>query len=279
MKIFSINTGYFKADGGTVFGVVPKTIWAQKVEPDNNNMIPMAAKSLLIDTGEKLILIDTGLGDKQGEKYRKIHNITFPNGKLKDIIKTYGYNAEDITDIIHTHLHHDHCGQTTSIENNNLKLTFPNANIWISKPHWDTVTNPNPRERAAFFPENYMLAADKGKLILVENPTELFPGIFVDFHYGHTNGLMTVKIKYNNKWIIFASDFIPTSHHIYEPYIMSYDMCAAKTLEEKEKFYKWLEGKEACIFLQHDPQWDCATVYKDKKGHKVDSKFQLEQWL
>ena len=279
MKIIALETGNFKSDGGAMFGVVPKILWSKLIEPDRNNLIPMKSRSLLIDLGTNKILIDTGLSTLAGEKYTQINHITYEQGTLLENLEAQGYSPEDITDIIYTHLHHDHCGNFVSAKNNKLQKNFPKARIWLSKQHFLTVKNPNLRERAAFIPQYIEPILNSAMLNLIPNDTELFPNIFIKIHNGHTQGLITVHIKYNNKWIVFASDFIPTAHHIYEPYIMSYDMCAEKTLKEKAEFFKWIADKEVCIFLQHDFYNECVTIKQTEKGHKADKKFSLEQWL
>ncbi len=279
MKIIALETGNFKSDGGAMFGVVPKILWSKLIEPDNNNLIPMKSRSLLIDLGENKILIDTGLSTLPGEKYSQINHISFEQGTLLDNLKANGYKPEEITDIIYTHLHHDHCGNIVSMKNNRLVTNFSNARIWISKPHFLTVKNPNLRERVAFIPEYIQPIFNSPKLNLIDSDKELFPNIFVKIHNGHTQGLMSVYIKYKTKWIVFASDFIPTAHHIYEPYIMSYDMCAEQTLKEKAEFFKWAADKDVCVFLQHDFYSECATIKETEKGHKPDKTFSLAQWL
>lgn len=279
MKLIPLETGNFKSDGGAMFGVVPKILWSKLIEPDQNNLIPMKSRSLLIDTGKNKILIDNGISTLPGEKYTKINHITFEQGTLLENLKVHGYDPEEITDIIYTHLHHDHCGNFISNSENQIQINFPNARIWLSKQHFLTIKNPNIRERAAFIPEYINPILSSSKLNLITNDTELFHDIFVKIHNGHTQGLMTVYIKHNTRWIFFASDFFPTSHHIYEPYIMSYDMCAEKTLKEKHEFFRWAADKDVCVFLQHDFQYECATIKETEKGHKADKKFSLEQWL
>ncbi len=280
MKIFALEAGNFKSDGGTVFGVVPKILWQRLVTPDPDNFVPMKSRSLLIDTGDRKILIDTGLSNIPGEKYVSINRINFNNGTLLENLEKLGYGPEQITDIIHTHLHHDHCGNTAYIDDSgNVELIFPNADIWVGKTHWQNVKNPNIREKAAFLPVYINAIEQSGKLKLIESDGHLFPGIEVQTLNGHTQGMLTVKINVNGKYLFFASDFIPTAHHIYEPYIMSYDICAQKTLEEKQKFFEWAENNQVCVFLQHDPDTECATIIKTEKGHKAGEKFPLSQWL
>jgi glyoxylase-like metal-dependent hydrolase (beta-lactamase superfamily II) len=234
---------------------------------------------MLVDTGERVILIDTGAGTKVDEKYRKIHYL-FGNENLVGGLLNLGYKPEDITDIIHTHLHHDHCGGTIKYdESGNLVPAFPNAILWVSREQWETALHPNAREKAAFFPENILPMEKTGKLQLLDQDTELYPGIRVELHYGHTRGLMVVYIRVGRGWVVFASDFIPTAHHVYEPYIMSYDMCAEKTLEEKAKFFEWALVNDHCVFFQHDYFNECGIIHRTEKGHKVKELITLEDYL
>ncbi len=279
MKLYSLETGNFKSDGGAMFGVVPKVLWSKLIAPDQNNLIPMRSRSLLIDTGERRILIDTGLSTLPGEKYTKINNITFPQGTLLDNLKKLGYEPDNITDIIYTHLHHDHCGNFTSLEKNHIKINFPYAKIWLSKAHYNTVKNPNFREKPAFIPEFIEPILSSKNLNLIEQDTEIYPNIFIEIHNGHTKGLLVVKIKLQDRWLVFGTDFFPTSSHIYEPYIMSYDICAEQTMKEKLAFFEWIKNKNVCIFFQHDAQWECGTIKLTEKGHKIDKLFNLSQWI
>jgi glyoxylase-like metal-dependent hydrolase (beta-lactamase superfamily II) len=279
MKIFAIETGNFKLDGGAMFGVVPKVLWNKIYPADENNQCSWAMRSLLIDTGERKILIDSGVGDKQDEKFMRIFGLFGDDNLLKSLDK-YGYKADDITDVVHTHLHFDHCGGTIKYDKNgNLVPTFPNATIWVGKEHWETATNPNPRERASFLKENILPMLESGKLKLIESEGELFPNFYVKFFNGHTIGQVIPHINVNGNWIVYGGDLFPSFAHVYEPYIMGYDMCARETLADKQRFFKEAVEKNYTIFFEHDIYNECATIYKTEKGHKIKEKFTLAEFL
>ncbi len=279
MKLYSIETGNFKLDGGAMFGVVPKVLW-QKVYPaDENNQCDWSMRCLLVEDGDKKILIDSGVGEKQGEKFLKNFGL-FGNDTLIKSLKKYGFCPEDITDVVHTHLHFDHCGGTIKKdENNNLVPAFPNANLWVGKAHWENATNPNKRERASFLHENIMPMLESGKLKLIEKEGELFSNFYVKFFNGHTIGQVIPHINVDGKWLIFGGDLFPASVHIYEPYIMGYDMCARDTLADKERFFADAHKNNYTIFFEHDIFNECGTLIKTARGTKSDKTFTLQDFL
>ncbi len=277
MKIFAVDTGTFKLDGGAMFGVVPKVLWNKIYPADENNLCTWSMRALLVDTGERKILIDSGMGDKQDDKFFGLYYYTEKDKMIKSLAKL-GYKPEDITDVVHTHLHFDHCGGTIKYdENGNLVPTFPNATIWVSKEHWQTATNPNPRERASFFKENILPMQESGKLKLIDEETELYPGFFVKIFSGHTRGQIIPHIKIGNYWLVYGGDLFPSSAHVYEPYIMSYDMCAERTLDDKARFFDFADKNNVILFFEHDYYTECATIYKTEKGHKIKEKFSLDE--
>ena len=279
MKIKTIVAGYVKVDGGAFFGVVPKVLWQKLLPADENNLIANSLRLLLIDDGEHKILVDTGLGNKQDEKFFKNYH-RYGNHNLVQVVEENGYLAEEITDVILTHLHADHSGGAVTTDvNGNYIPTFPNAKYWVSHRQWEHALTPNQREKAAFLPENYMPLYEQDRLHFVEQDTELYPNIFLKHHFGHTPGLLSVHIELANSWLIYTSDFIPTAYHVYEPYIMSYDICAEKTLQEKAEFFDWVVGVKHCIIFNHDPVNECGIIYRDKKGHRVKETFTLEHYL
>ncbi len=279
MKLFSIETGNFKLDGGAMFGVVPKVLWNKIYPADENNQCDWAMRSLLIDNGEHKILIDTRVGDKQGEKFLKNFGL-FGDDTLIGSLAKYGYKPEDITDVIHSHLHFDHCGGTIKYdENKNLVPTFPNANLWVGKEHWYEATHANKRERASFLNENILPMQDCGKLKLIEEEGELFPDFFVKFFHGHTIGQVIPHIKYNGKWLIFGADLFPSYAHIYEPYIMGYDMNARQTLADKERFFEEAHKNNYTIFFEHDFYNECGNLRKTDRGTKINKTFSLKNFL
>lgn len=279
MKLFKIETGLFKLDGGAMFGVVPKVLWNRVYPADENNQCTWSMRALLVDTGERRILIDTGVGDKQDEKFRRNFGL-FGEITLVSEIEKAGYSVDDITDVVHTHLHFDHCGGTIKYdENGKLVPTFPNANIWVGKKHWETATNPNPRERASFLKENILPMQESGKLKLIEDEGELFPGFYVKIFNGHTLGQVIPHIDYNGRTIVYCGDLFPSSAHVYEPWIMAYDMCARETLADKARFFKDAVENDYTLFFEHDYYNECATIYKTEKGHKIKETFTLNDFL
>ncbi len=279
MKLKTINAGYVKVDGGAFFGVVPKVLWQKLLPADENNLVPNILRLLLIDDGQHVILVDTGLGNKLSDRIRKSYN-PYGNHDLAAVLKEQGYSPEDITDVILTHLHADHSGGAVTVDGEgNYIPAFPNAKYWVSRTQWENAHNPNLREKAAFLPENYDPIFEQGRLHFVEEDTELYPGIFLRHFYGHTRGLLAVLINHNGRWFVYASDFLPTAYHVYEPYIMSYDICAERTLEEKAQFFEWLKDKDHCLIFNHDPVNECGVVYLDKKGHKVKDLSTLKECL
>ncbi len=279
MKIISIPTENFKLDGGAMFGVVPKVLW-QKVYPaDENNLCNWAMRCLLIDDGERRILIDSGIGYKQDQKFLKHYYLNGDDTLLKSLAKN-GYAPEDITDVVHTHLHFDHCGGTIKYDKNNqLVPTFPNANLWVGKSHWETATNPNRREKASFLKENILPIQESGKLKLIEKEGELFPNFYIKFFNGHTDGQVVPHINYNGKWLVYGADVFPAAAHIPAPYIMSYDMCAIKTLEERNGFYKEAIEKNYTVFFEHDYYNECCSLKETPRGVVADKTFSLKEFL
>jgi glyoxylase-like metal-dependent hydrolase (beta-lactamase superfamily II) len=279
MKVYKIETGFFKLDGGAMFGVVPKVLWNKIYPADENNQCNWAMRCLLVDDGERKILIDTGIGDKQDEKFIKNFGLFGDDNLMKSLSKI-GYKAEDITDVVHTHLHFDHCGGTIKYDNShNLVPTFPNANIWVSKGQWDNAMNPNPRERASLLKENIIPMKESGKLKIVEKEGELFPNFYVKFFNGHTTMQLLPHIKINNKWLVYCGDLFPSSAHVYEPYIMAYDMCARETLADKARFFTDAIKNDFTLFFEHDYYHECAKIYKTERGHKIKETFSLNDFL
>jgi glyoxylase-like metal-dependent hydrolase (beta-lactamase superfamily II) len=280
MKLYSIETGNFKLDGGAMFGVVPKVMW-QKVYPaDENNLCNWAMRCLLIDTGERKILVDNGIGDKQDEKFLRNYYLN-GDDSLEKSLKKFGYDFKDITDVILTHLHFDHCGG--SVKYNEVKsklvLAFPNAWYWCSEQHWDWATNPNNREKASFLKENILPIKDYGKLKLINKDTEIYPGITLKLFFGHTEGQVIPYINTGKKTIIYCADLIPASAHIPIPYVMSYDTRPLITMREKEEFLKEAVDKAYVLFFEHDLYNECCTLQHTDKGVRVLNTYKLAEIL
>jgi glyoxylase-like metal-dependent hydrolase (beta-lactamase superfamily II) len=276
MKLYTIETGYFKLDGGAMFGVVPKAIWSRSNPSDSNNMIDLAMRCLLIEDGDKLILIDNGIGNKQSEKFFS-HYYLFGDYTLDLSLAKHGFHRDDITDVFLTHLHFDHVGG--SIEWNKSKdfyqPAFKNANFWSNQDHWKWATEPNPREKASFLSENILPIQESGQLNFIDFGSEKFIqnsplgfGIFrVD---GHTDAQMLPYIEINNQKIVFMADLLPTSGHIPLPYVMGYDTRPLITVEEKQRILNKAADESWILFLEHDAYNSVCKVKHTEKGVRLD---------
>ncbi len=273
-NLYSIETGNFKLDGGAMFGVVPKVIWEKTNPADDLNMIDMAARSLLIETTNKLILIDAGLGDKQNEKFFS-HYYKWGGDSIENSIKKAGFKSSDITDVFFTHLHFDHCGGAIIRRGERLIPRFENADFWVNKDHWEWATSPNSREKASFLQENIIPLKDSGKLNLIdgyENPL----GFDILTVSGHTKKMMLPFLNFKNKTIVFVSDLIPTIGHIKIPYIMGYDTRPLLTLKEKRSFLKEASKKNFLLFLQHDVKNEIIEIKMHNDKFRLNKTFKLE---
>ncbi|MBI6116114.1 MBL fold metallo-hydrolase [Salegentibacter maritimus] len=284
MKLYPIESGNFKLDGGAMFGVVPKSLWNRTNPADSNNMIDMAARCLLIEDGDKLTLIDTGMGDKQSEKFFGYY---YPWGEhsIDKSLKKYGFHRDDITDVFLTHLHFDHVGGAIqwNRDKTGYEPAFKNAKFWSNKEHWKWATEPNAREKASFLPENILPMEESGQLHFLnrkenENFTAAqefnFGVLFVD---GHTDKQMIPHIKYKDKNLVFMADLLPTTGHIPLPYVMGYDTRPLLTLSEKEKFLKKAADEKYYLFLEHDAHNEIITLKNTEKGVRLDKSFTFNQ--
>lgn len=280
MKVYSVETEQFRLDGGAMFGVVPKVIW-QKLNPaDENNLCLWSMRCLLIEEGNRKILIDTGMGNKQSEKFFSYYYPTFDNTLLSSL-KRLGFQPDDITDVILTHLHFDHCGGAVNFTNGEYRTTFPNATYWTSKEHWKWATDPNSREKASFLRENILPLQEAGQLKFVEEMpgkrTRFSDNINILFAYGHTKSMMIPIIKMDNgQTLVYTADLIPSSMHIPLSYIAAYDMFPMTTLEEKEAFLQECVGNEYLLFFEHDPYCKCCKVIKTDRGFRAGPEIQPE---
>ena len=278
MKLHVIDTGFFKLDGGAMFGVVPKTLWQRSNPADENNMCTWAMRCLLIEDGNRLILIDNGIGNKQDAKFFS-HYYLHGDANLHDSLKAAGFSPDDVTDMFLTHLHFDHCGGGVYYgTDQKLELTFKNAKYWSNKDHWHWATNPNAREKASFLKENIMPMEQSGHLHFVdlEQPAA-FEQFNVFFANGHTDKQMLPLINYKGHTIAYAADLIPSAGHIPLPYVMGYDMRPLLTLEEKERFLKQAVAENWVLFFEHDAVNQCATVKMTEKGPRLDRTFDLSE--
>ncbi|MBI5218412.1 MAG: MBL fold metallo-hydrolase [Bacteroidia bacterium] len=275
MNFFSIETGNLKVDGGAMFGVVPKILW-QKVYPaDENNLCTCAIRSLLIDTGTKKILVDTGIGDKQDKKFFGRFSPS-ANDTLKKSLDKIGYSFDDITDVVLTHLHFDHCGGCVKYnENGLLEIAFKNALYWCSRQQWDWAKKPNKKEKASYLDENILPIEESGRLKLIEKNTEIYPGIFLKILYGHTEGLLSLLIKTPKNTLSFPGDLMPAAAYISLPYIAGYDIRPLETLKEKEALLRDAVENNHILFFQHDLYNECCTVQNVEKGIRMKESFRL----
>jgi len=285
MKLYSINTGYFKLDGGAMFGVVPKSIW-NKINPaDENNMCSWALRCLLIEDGKRLILVDNGMGNKQNDKffgYYYLHG----NDSLDKSLSKYGFSKEDITDVFLTHLHFDHCGGSINWEGDTLVPAFKNAIYWSNKEHWNWATNPNEREKASFLKENILPIKESGKLKSVDvkaeengllGKTVFTENILIRFVNGHTRAMMLPQINYKGKTVVFMADLLPSAGHMPLPYVMGYDMFPLTTLQEKKSFLKEALEKDFILFFEHDPINECCSIQQTEKGIRPKEFFKSDE--
>ncbi|GHN01368.1 MBL fold metallo-hydrolase [Cytophagales bacterium WSM2-2] len=279
MKLHVINTGFFKLDGGAMFGVVPKSIWQKTNPADNNNLCTWAMRCLLIEDGKQLILIDNGIGNKQDAKFFQ-HYFLHGDDSLTKSLNKLGFSEGDVTDMFLSHLHFDHCGGGVKYNGDKLELVFKNAKYWSNSDHWKWATQPNPREKASFLKENILPMQESGHLNFAEmgkpSPLSQFDLFFAS---GHTDKMMIPKIKYKDKVICFMADLLPSTGHIPLPYVMGYDTRPLITLEEKERFLKEAAANSYILFLEHDSVNECCTVKETEKGIRLDNAFSLNEIL
>ena len=270
MRIYPIQTGNFKLDGGAMFGVVPKSIWQKTNPADSNNMIEMGMRSLLIEDGNKLILIDTGMGNKQSDKFFGYY-FQFGDYSLDTSLASHGFPRDDITDVFLTHLHFDHCGGSIQWNKNQTgyEPAFKNAKFWSNQEHWNWATHPNPREKASFLEENILPIQESGQLNFISENSFQQIGFDVLKMDGHTEKQMLPKVFYQGKTIIFMADLLPTTGHIPVPYVMGYDTRPLLTIKEKEAFLSEAADNEYFLFLEHDAYSEICTVQHTNKGVRL----------
>ncbi len=277
MKAYTINTGYFKLDGGAMFGVVPKSIWNKLNPADENNMCTWALRCLLVEDGNRLVLIDNGIGDKQDDKFFS-HYYLHGDDTLDRSLAKHGFTKNDITDVILTHLHFDHCGGSIVREGEKLVPAFKNAVYWSNQRHWKWATEPNAREKASFLKENIMPIQESGQLKFIETDGASFPeGISIRQAFGHTDAMMLPQLTYKGRTILFMADLLPSAAHIPLPYVMGYDMFPLTTLNEKKSFLTEAQENNYVLFLEHDPHTECCTLDLTEKGIRLKEKFALNE--
>ncbi len=286
MNLYSIHTGNFKLDGGAMFGVVPKTIWNKLNPADSNNLCSWAMRSLLIEDGNRLILIDTGIGDKQDAKFMGHYHL-HGNESLDSSLAAHGFNRNDITDVLLTHLHFDHCGGAIRRAGEGFESAFPNANFWSNEKHWQWAVTPNDREKASFLKENILPIQQSGQLHWIKRSetstnnaldlTEWLPQISMRFVDGHTESMMLPQITYKGHQIVYMADLLPSIAHIPLPYVMAYDMFPLTTLGEKKSFLQEALNNNYILFFEHDPVIECCRLVSTEKGIRAGDTFKLSE--
>ncbi|MEZ7838110.1 MAG: MBL fold metallo-hydrolase [Flavobacteriales bacterium] len=277
MKIVSIETGNFKLDGGAMFGVVPKSLWQRTNPADEHNLCPWSMRSMLVDYGDRKVLIDNGIGDKQSDKFFGHFHLHGEDTLHKSLAK-HGYHPDDITDVFLTHLHFDHCGGGVKYnEKGALETVFKHATYWSNEAHWNLALNPNDREKASFLRENLLPMQESGQLDFIKTDGIFLPGFDVLFADGHTEAQMIPHIEYKDKTVVFAADLLPSVGHIPLPYVMGYDTRPLLTLQEKKIFLETAAQKGHTLFLEHDYFHSCCTVKETERGIKLDQSFQFEE--
>jgi glyoxylase-like metal-dependent hydrolase (beta-lactamase superfamily II) len=286
MQLYSIETENFKLDGGAMFGVVPKSIWNKLNPADENNLCSWAMRCLLIEDGNKLILVDTGIGNKQDAKFMGHYYLHGENTLDKSLAK-HGFSKNDITDVFLTHLHFDHCGGSIERVNDKLVPAFKNATYWSNPAHWQWATQPNDREKASFLKENILPIQESGQLKFIETPNQqtdtalatanFTNNIDVRFVHGHTDAMMLPQIKYKDKTIVYMADLLPSTAHIPLPYVMAYDMFPLTTLNEKKSFLTEAVANSYILMFEHDVHHECCTLQQTEKGIRVGNILKLSE--
>ena len=280
MKLYTINTGFFKLDGGAMFGVVPKALWNKLIPADENNLCNWAMRCLLVEIDDRLILIDNGIGTKQDERFFS-HYYLNGDDNLEKSLHSHGFSMDDITDVFLTHLHFDHCGG--SINYNQSKSiyepAFKNAIYWSNEDHWTWATVPNVREKASFLKENILPIKESGQLKFTTEGSELYPGFKIIYANGHTDAMMLPQLNYQGKTIVFMADLMPSIAHLPLPYVMGYDTRPLITMQEKAAFLEKSVTENFVLFFEHDAVNECCSLQSTEKGVRVKDTFKLEEWI
>ncbi|MDB5147091.1 MAG: fold metallo-hydrolase [Mucilaginibacter sp.] len=278
MNLHTIDTGFFKLDGGAMFGVVPKTIWSKTNPADENNLCTWAMRCLLVEHENRLILIDTGIGNKQSEKFFSYYYL-HGNASLDSSLASLGFHRDDITDVFLTHLHFDHAGGAVIRDGEKLLPAFKNATYWSNPKHWDWAVNPNDREKTSFFKENIIPIQESGQLKFIgaEDGINFMKDFDIRFVSGHTESMMLPLINYKGRQILYMADLLPSVGHLPIPYVMAYDMFPMQTLAEKKLFINEALEKEYILYFEHDPVNECCTLQQTEKGIRMKEAFKLSE--
>lgn len=278
MNLHTIDTGFFKLDGGAMFGVVPRVLWNSHNPADANNLCTWAMRCLLIEEGNRLVLIDTGMGDKQSEKFFSHYEPHGDTTLLQSLGKS-GFGAEDVTDVVLTHLHFDHVGGAVVRDKDSLRPAFPNATYWSDADHWRWALHPNPRERASFLRENILPIQESGQLQYIEKGTSPFENVDFIHVNGHTEQMMLPVVRYDGKTIIYAADLIPSAAHVPLAWVMAYDVRPLLTMQEKETVLSRAVEENCILIFEHDPVHEAALVEKTEKGIRIRERGTLRDFV
>ncbi len=277
MKLYTIDTGFFKLDGGAMFGVVPKSIWNKLNPADSNNLCSWAMRCLLVEEGNRLALIDCGLGNKQSEKFFSYYE-PFGDDSLEKSLRKNGFRPEDITDVFLTHLHFDHCGGAVKRDGEKLITAFPNATYWSHPKHWEWATHPNSREKPSFLKENILPIQESGQLKMLNDGEEIFPGFSNITVYGHTEAMILPKISYKGKTIVYCADLLPSVGHLPVSYVMAYDVQPLVTLKEKEVFMKEAIENDYHLFFEHDKSVELCSLSQTERGVRMKEEIKMSDF-
>ncbi len=269
--LYPIHTSNFRLDGGAMFGIIPKTLWEKKMASDKLNRIQMVTRSLLLVSKDKRILIDTGNGDKWQEKFKKIYEIDTKSVSLDSSLAKAGFTPEDITDVICTHLHFDHIGGNTKIDNGKIVPSFPNAKYWISQVNWDNANSPSEKDQGSFMQDDWTVLAGNDMINFVNDSSQFLPNIDLIISNGHTPGMMLPVISDSNNTLIYCADLIPTSAHVPLPWVMAYDVQPTVTIKEKKQLYRDAVDNNWILFFEHDPDIVACTIQYDGKHYKKNN--------
>ena len=284
MNLYVIETGFFKLDGGAMFGVVPKVIWNKTNPADAHNLCTWSMRCLLIEDGNRLILVDNGIGDKQDRRFLS-HYYLHGDDTLEQSLARHGFHKNDITDVLLTHLHFDHCGGSIVREGDQLEPAFKNADYWSNEKHWVCAMHPNEREKASFLKENILPIEQSGQLKFVDSPLSspnstlirFTENISIRFAHGHTESMMLPQISYRGRTLVFMADLLPSTGHIPLPYVMAYDMFPLTTLQEKKEFLSEALKNEYVLIFEHDPAIECCILQQTEKGIRAGDTFKLKE--
>ncbi len=270
--LFSIETSEFGLDGGAMFGIIPKPIWERKAQPDGLNRIKMVTRSLLLSSEDRKILVDTGNGTKWEEKYKDMYNIDTDRYNIEKSLKKYGFSAEEITDVICTHLHFDHVGGNTKIDSGKIVPTFPNAKYWVTKENWKLANHPSQKDAGSFMENDWKVLAENGMINVIDGRETFIEGIDTLVTHGHTPGLLHPIISDGSNKLFYGADIFPLAAHIPIPWVMAYDVKPVITMEEKQKLLPQMQYENWILFFEHDPIFQASTVHKEGKHYKVNDK-------